>query len=290
MSDKKFVIVTDTNGDLPDAYLAEHGLGRLCLSFSVNGQVYCADKDVIDVSDFYAKMRAGAEIKTMQINPKKARDCFEQYLKQGMEILYLAFSSGMSGSYNSGVLAAEELKDVYPDLRIMVIDTLCASLGQGLLTDYAVKMKEAGKSIDEVAAWVEENKLHLCHMFTVDDLNHLYRGGRVSKTTAVLGTVLNIKPVLHVDDAGKLIPLGKVRGRKQSLLELVNMMEERVGSYKNEVFFISHGDCIEDAQFVANEVKKRFGIKENMINFVGPTVGGHSGPGTIALFFLGEHR
>ena len=171
-----------------------------------------------------------------------------------------------------------------------MIDTLCASLGQGLLTHYAVTMKEAGKSLDEIVSWVEENKLHLCHMFTVDDLNHLYRGGRVSKTTAMLGTVLNIKPLLHVDDEGKLIPLSKVRGRKQSLIGLVNMMEERIGSYHNEIFFISHGDCLEDAKFVAAEVQKRFGIQKHLINFVGPTIGAHSGPGTVALFFLGEKR
>lgn len=290
MSDQKFVIITDSNADLPESYLAEHSLGCMNLSFSVDGVVFNADQEPIDTPSFYAKMRAGADIKTMQIYPEYARSYFENYLKDGYDILYLAFSSGLSGSYNSGVIAAQELKESYPDAKIVVIDTLCASLGQGLLTHYAVLMKEEGKTLDEVAEWTEKNKLHLCHLFTVDDLNHLYRGGRVSKTSAVLGTVLNIKPVLHVDNDGKLIPLGKVRGRKQSLTELVNMMEARIGTYKNEVIFVSHGDCLADAEFVANEVKKRFGIKKNMINFVGPTVGGHSGPGTIALFFMGEKR
>lgn len=290
MSEKKFVIVTDTNADFPEEYLKNHGLGRLCLSFSVNGKTFCADKDVIDEHAFYDQMRAGADVKTMQVNPEQAKSYFEQYLKDGIEVLYLAFSFGLSGSYNSALIAADELKESYPDLRVVVVDTLCASLGQGLLTHYAVTMKESGKSLDEIVSWVEENKLHLCHMFTVDDLNHLYRGGRVSKTTAVLGTVLNIKPLLHVDDAGKLIPLGKVRGRKQSLIGLVNMMEERIGSYHNEVFFISHGDCLEDAKFVAAEVQKRFGIQKHLIHFVGPTIGAHSGPGTVALFFLGEKR
>jgi DegV family protein with EDD domain len=290
LEEKKFVIVTDTNADFPEEYLKNHGLGRLCLSFSVDGKTFCADQDVIDEHAFYDQMRAGADVKTMQVNPEKARAYFEEYLKNGVEVLYLAFSSGLSGSYNSALIAAEELKELYPDLRVVVVDTLCASLGQGLLTHYAVTMKEKGRSLDEIVSWVEENKLHLCHMFTVDDLNHLYRGGRVSKTAAVLGTVLNIKPLLHVDDAGKLIPLGKVRGRKQSLLGLVNMMEERIGSYHNEIFFVSHGDCLEDAKFVASEVQKRFGIQKHLIHFVGPTIGAHSGPGTVALFFLGERR
>ena len=217
MEEKKFVIVTDTNADFPEDYLKNHGLGRLCQSFSVNGKSFSADEDVIDEHAFYDQMRAGADVKTMQVNPEQAKAYFEEYLKNGVEVLYLAFSSGLSGSYNSALLAAEELKETYPDLRVVVVDTLCASLGQGLLTHYAVIMKETGRSLDEIVSWVEENKLHLCHMFTVDDLNHLYRGGRVSKTAAVLGTVLNIKPLLHVDDAGKLIPLGKVRGRRQSL-------------------------------------------------------------------------
>ncbi|MCI9406485.1 MAG: DegV family protein [Oscillospiraceae bacterium] len=290
MDEKKFVIVTDTNADFPEEYLKNHGLGRLCLSFSVDGNTFCADQDVIDEHAFYDQMRAGADVKTMQVNPEKARAYFEEYLKNGLEVLYLAFSSGLSGSYNSALIAADELKELYPDLRVVVVDTLCASLGQGLLTHYAVTMKEKGRTMDEIVSWVEENRLHLCHMFTVDDLNHLYRGGRVSKTAAVLGTVLNIKPLLHVDDAGKLVPLGKVRGRKQSLLGLVNMMEERIGSYHNEIFFVSHGDCLEDAKFVASEVQKRFGIQKHLIHFIGPTIGAHSGPGTVALFFLGERR
>ena len=161
MSEKKFVIVTDTNADFPEEYLKNHGLGRLCLSFSVNGKTFCADKDVIDEHAFYDQMRAGADVKTMQVNPEQAKSYFEQYLKDGIEVLYLAFSSGLSGSYNSALIAADELKESYPDLRVVVVDTLCASLGQGLLTHYAVTMKESGKSLDEIVSWVEENKLHM---------------------------------------------------------------------------------------------------------------------------------
>ena len=227
---------------------------------------------------------------TSQVNPEEAAAMLEPYLQEGKDILHLGFSSGLSGTLNSMRVAGGMLSEKYPEARIIVIDTLCACLGEGLLLHHALKRKAEGMSIDQLAEWVEENKLHICHDVTVDDLNHLYRGGRVSKTTAMLGTVLNIKPLLHVDDEGKLIPLSKVRGRKQSLIGLVNMMEERIGSYHNEIFFISHGDCLEDAKFVAAEVQKRFGIQKHLINFVGPTIGAHSGPGTVALFFLGEKR
>ena len=226
----------------------------------------------------------------MQVNPEQAKSYFEQYLKDGIEVLYLAFSSGLSGSYNSAIIAAEELKESYPDLRVAVIDTLCASLGQGLLTHYAVTMKEAGKSLDEIASWVEENKLHLCHMFTVDDLNHLKRGGRVSSAAALFGPMLSIKPVLHVDDQGRLIPVSKARGRKASLLALVDHMEQTAVNPKDQTVFISHGDCLEDAKFVAEEIRRRLGTEDIRINYIGPVIGNHAGPGTVALFFLGTER
>ncbi len=285
-----YVIVTDTNADLPAEYLNKHQLPRLCLTFYVNGESYNADTKPMDEHLFYDKMRADAEVKTMQVNPEQARECFEPYLKKGMDILYLAFSSGLSGTYNSGVIAAQELKEQYPERTIEVVDTLAASLGQGLLTHYAVIMKEAGRSLQEVKSWVEENRLKLVHLFTVDTLKYLHKGGRVSAATAIVGGMLNIKPVLHVDDEGKLVAVDKVRGRKNSLLRMVELMEEQIGDCKNDVFFISHGDCIDDAKFLAGEVQKRFGIKENMIHFVCPTIGAHSGPGTVALFFLGEKR
>ena len=189
-------------------------------------------------------------------------------------------------------LAAEELKEEYPDRKISVVDSLCASLGEGLFVYKAVQMKEAGASMEEVAAWLEEHKQNFCHVFTVDDLFHLYRGGRVSKAAAIVGTMINLKPLLHVDDEGHLIPLSKVRGRKKSLATLVSMMEERIGSWKdkNDIIFISHGDCEEDAQYVAKLVREKFGYESFLINTIGATIGTHSGPGTVALFFMGEYR
>ena len=229
---------------------------------------------------------------TAQVNPEDARALIEPYLKAGKDVLHIAFSSGLSGSYNSARIAGEELQEEYPDRKIVVIDSLAASLGQGLLVYLAQKKKEEGKTMDEVAQWVMEHRLNMVHTFTVDDLNHLYRGGRVSKTTAVVGGVLNIKPVLHVDDEGKLIPVGKVRGRKKSLLALVDMMEEKLGSYKNscDTIFISHGDCEQDAQFVVDKIKEKYPIQTVLMNHVGATIGAHSGPGTVALFFVGENR
>ena len=199
---------------------------------------------------------------------------------------------GVKASGECVRLAAEELKEEYPDRKILVVDSLCASLGEGLFVYKAVQMKEAGASVDEVAAWLEEHKQNFCHVFTVDDLFHLYRGGRVSKAAAIVGTMINLKPLLHVDDEGHLIPLSKVRGRKKSLATLVSMMEERIGSWKdkNDIIFISHGDCEEDAQYVAKLVREKFGYESFLINTIGATIGTHSGPGTVALFFMGEYR
>jgi DegV family protein with EDD domain len=213
-------------------------------------------------------------------------------MSEGYDILHIAFSSALSGSCSVAATVARELCDENPDTKILVIDSLCASLGEGLLLHKAVLLKESGKTIDEVADWLENNKLNLCHLFTVDDLHHLHRGGRVSKATAIIGTLINVKPVLHVDNEGRLIPLNNVRGRKKALISLVDQMEIRIKDYpgSNDIIFISHGDCIEDAEFVAELIKERFGIKESLINFVSPTIGAHSGPGTVALFFMGKER
>lgn len=286
-----FMITTDNNSDLPMNYYDEHSVGVISLTYTMEGQTY--DMYTAPPShEFYDSMRRGSMPTTSQVNPSDAREIFEKHLKEGKDILHIAFSSGLSGSYNSSRIAAEELTEEYPDAKVITIDSLCASLGQGLLVHKAVQMRDEGKSIDEIADWLENHKKNLCHMFTVDDLNHLYRGGRVSKMTAVFGTMINIKPILHVDNTGKLINVDKVRGRKKSLNDLVNKMEAKVGSYrdKNDVIFISHGDCPEDAQYVANQVEERFGYHEFLINDVGPTIGAHSGPGTIALFFMGDAR
>ncbi len=213
-------------------------------------------------------------------------------LQEGKDVLHLGFSSGLSGTYNSVRIAGEELKHKYPNRKIIVIDSLCACLGEGILLYYALKLKEEGKTIEEVAKWVEENKLHLCHMFTVDDLNHLYRGGRVSKPAAIVGSMISIKPILHVDDAGTLQVIGKVHGRNKSLKTLVDLMEEKMGSWKdkNEIFMICQGDVQPEAEQVAQMVKDRFGISQSLISYTGPVIGSHTGAGVIGLFFMGDHR
>ena len=288
---REYVITTDNNSDLPESYCREHGVGCMYLSYSMDGTHY-THENFLPVEEFYAKMRAGSLPTTAQVNPEEAKNLFEPYLKEGKDILHIAFSSGLSGSCNSTRIAAEELSEEYPDRKIVVIDSLAASLGQGLLVYYAQKRKEEGEDMDAVAAWTEAHKKNIVHLFTVDDLNHLYRGGRVSKTTAVLGGMLNIKPILHVDNEGKLTPIGKVRGRKKSLLELASLMDKHIGSYAGscDTIFISHGDCADEAKFLSDKIREKYSIKTEIINHVGATIGAHSGPGTMALFFLGDER
>ena len=287
----QFKIVTDINADLPASYLEEHEIEVMYLSYTIDQNTYSRGKE-LDYKEFYRLMREGKMPTTSQVNPDEAKRVFLEAMKESSEILCLSFSSGLSGTYNSARIAAEEMLEEYPDLKIRVVDSKCASLGEGLFVHKAVTMRAEGKSMVETADWLEENISHFVHIFTVDDLNHLYRGGRVSKTAAVIGTMVNIKPILHVDDEGHLVPIGKVRGRKKSLHELVYYMEKKVGNYllNNDIIFISHGDCIEDANFVADCIKEKFGIDSFLIHNVGPTIGAHSGPGTMALFFIGESR
>lgn len=286
-----FTIITDSTADLPKEYLKEHGIPTMNLRYIIDGESYGYDKE-LDVHVFYNMMREGKMPTTSQVNPEEAKEFFMKYREESKEILCISFSSGLSGTYNSARIAAQEVMEECPDTKIMVIDTLSASLGEGLLVHKAVSMRKEGKSLQETADWLEQHKLNLVHMFTVDDLNHLYRGGRVSKAAAIIGTMASIKPILHVDNEGHLIPLNKVRGRKKSLAALVDAMEHKMGDWRsqNDIVFISHGDVQEDAELVRDEVKKRFGIESFLINHVGPTIGAHSGPGTIALFFLGDIR
>ncbi len=286
-----YVIMTDINADLPEEYIREHGLEVLSLSYMIDGETYDRNHP-LEVGEFYKRMRNGSMPTTSQVNPDQAKKAFTACLKQGKDVLYIAFSSALSGTYNSGRIAAEEIKEegLFPDRKLVVLDSLSASLGQGLLVHKAVQLKEAGKSLEETVSWVEENKLNLCHIFTVDDLFHLHRGGRVSKATAVLGTMINIKPILHVDEEGRLTPIGKVRGRRKSLSALADRMGEQIKGFENPEVFISHGDCLEDAEYVEKLVRERFGVENFVINHVGPTIGAHSGPGTMALFFMGNPR
>lgn len=290
---RNFVITTDTTSDLPKDYINKHNITVLPLTYVLEGITYTQDNG-LEFKEFYNKMKNGSMPTTSQVNPTQAKEVFEKLYKEGFDILHIAFSSVLSGSYNSARIAADEVMDENPDCKIIVIDSLCASLGEGLLIHKVALMKEEGKSVDEVTKWIEENKLHVCHVFTPTDLFHLYRGGRVSKTAAIIGTMINVKPILHVDNEGRLIPLSKVRGRKKSLVTLVDNMEKQIGSYleenKRDGVFIGHGDTLEDAQFVADLIKERFGIESFLIDYVGPVVGAHTGPGILALFFMGEAR
>ena len=287
----EYVITTDNNSDLPEKYFKDHGVGCMYLSYSMDGKNY-THGNFLPEHEFYEAMRNGSMPTTAQVNPENAKALLEPYLKEGKDILHIAFSSGLSGTYNSSRIAAEELMEEYTDRRIIVVDSLSASLGQGLLVWLAQQKKELGQTLEDVADWAEKNKLKMVHLFTVDDLNHLYRGGRVSRTTAIVGSMLNIKPVLHVDNEGKLTAIGKVRGRKKALQELVKLMDEKIGSFGADcdTIFISHGDCEQDAQYVAAKVKEKYNIKNIIINQVGATIGAHSGPGTMALFFVGDVR
>ena len=288
-----FKLVTDNTADLPVEYLKENNVDYIVLSYILDGVAYGKEKE-LDWKEFYAMMRDGKLPTTSQVNPDEAKRFFEESIKENKEILYLAFSSGLSGSYNSGRIAAEEIMEEHSDVKIVVVDSRCASLGEGLLVHKAIKMRDEGKTLEETAQWLNDHIKNLVHVFTVDDLFHLYRGGRVSKTAAVFGTLASIKPKLHVDDDGHLILIGKVRGRKKSLNALVDYMGEKMGSWeqenKDDYVFISHGDALEDAEYVRDQIKERFGMEHFLINNIGPTIGAHAGPGTIALFFMGESR
>ncbi len=227
---------------------------------------------------------------TSQVNPEEAKEALEGFVKEGKDVLHLAFSSALSGTCNSMKIAAEELMEEYPGSKVIVIDTLCACLGEALLLYKTLKQKESGKTLEETAKWVEENKLHICHNVTVDDLNHLHRGGRVSKATAVLGTMVQIKPIIHMDNNGALQVIGKERGRKKALNKIVDMAVKQAEGWDNDIIMITHGDCIEDAEYVASLVRQKMGIDNILINNIGTVIGSHTGPGVVAVFCMGNER
>lgn len=289
MSTRNYKLFSDSTCDLPEDIQKITGVEFIKLKFELEGAFH--DDGGVPYNEFYEELRKGASAKTTQITPVQCVKYFERALLDGYDVLYLGFSSGLSGSFNSACAARDELKERYPEAKIICVDSLCASTGEGLLLYKAWQKKQEGMSIDELAKWLEDNKLHLCHMFTVDDLKFLHRGGRISKATAVAGSILGIKPLLHVDDEGHLIALGKTRGRKQSLAKLVDMMMERVGDWENPVIAICHGDCIEDAEYVKKLALEKLGKKtETIISYTGTVIGAHSGPGTVALFFMGDRR
>ena len=284
-----FCIVTDSGCDLNQSMIDKLNISVVPLMVNFKGTT---QPDNVDdgIGAFYDGLRAGEVATTSAINPTGWDEKIEPILAAGQDALVITFSSGLSTTYQSAVMAAEELKEKYPDRNVRVVDSLCASLGQGLLVWYACQKRDAGLSLDELTAWLEENKFHLCHWFTVDDLMYLKRGGRVSAATALVGTMLQIKPVLHVDNEGHLINVVKARGRKASIEALAKKVGELGLPGENSTVFISHGDCIEDAKLLETMLKERYGVQEAVIGHVGAVIGSHSGPGTLALFFLGTHR
>ena len=284
-----YVILTDSSCDLPDDIVKKYQLEILQLDFIVEGEG-SFHNDQADIEKVYSKLRNGANIKTSAANISQASEAIEALFNQKKDILYLGFSSGLSSTYQTVYMAGQELMEEYPERKMISVDTLAASMGQGLLVYKACQAKDSGKSLEENAQYIEEIKLKLCHWFTVDDLFFLKRGGRISGVTATVGTMLSIKPILHVDDEGHLINVSKVRGRKAAITELANRMEKLAVHPEDQDIFISHGDCIEDAEKLASIIKERFGNDRITISYVGPVIGAHSGPGTLALFFMGEER
>ncbi len=286
---RDYVITVNSTVDLPKEWLEERNVPVVPLRYTMDGQTY-EDMNGLTAKEFFDKLREGKMSVTSQVNPEEAKEALEPFVKAGKDVLHLAFSSGLSGTCNSMKIAGEELQEEYPEAKVIVIDTLCACLGEGLLLYKALQQKAAGKTIQETADWVEENKLHICHDVTVDDLNHLHRGGRISKATAVVGTMVKIKPIIHMDDNGKLQVIGKERGRKKSLNKIVDMAVEQSKGWDNDIIMITHGDCIEDAEYVAGLVREKMGIDNILINNIGTVIGSHTGPGVVAVFCMGNKR
>ena len=284
-----FKIITDSACDLPKAMLQQLDVTTIPLHVMFRGENLVDSVDE-GLKEIYAGLRNGEATSTSAVNPDGWASVMEPALEQGMDALVLAFSSGLSTTYQSAVIAADELREKYPDRKICVVDTLCAALGQGLLLWYACQKRDAGMDLEQLAQWLEDNKLHLCHWVTVNDLMHLKRGGRINATTAVVGTMLQIKPIIHVNDEGKLISVGKARGRKAAMQVLVDKMKELGEGYDNSTVFITHGDCLEDAQQLKDMVEQQCEVKEIFVGNLGAVIGSHAGPGTLALFFMGKHR
>ena len=287
---RDYVIYTDSGCDISPAKLAEWGVPYKSLTFRFNGEEKEYENGEMDIKAFYDKMREGGVAKTAAVNKETFALAFRALLDAGKDILYIGFSTGLSTTYNSARLAAAELAGDYPDAKILTVDTLAASAGQGLLVYLATEKKAAGATIEECAAYIEEIKLHMCHWFTVDDLVYLKRGGRVSGAVAFFGNALGIKPVMHVDNEGHLVNVMKVRGRRTAINTMADKLGETALDAKNGKIFISHGDCLADAEYLASTIAEKFGGQVEIITDVGAVIGAHSGPGTLALFFLGSER
>jgi len=287
-----YQIITDATADLsPDLAIS---LGVVSVPMEINLDeeyyTYVPGGGDIGLDTFYSRMLNGSIARTSQINPQVYTNVFEKYLAQGKDIVYICLSSGVSATVQGALLSADQLKEIYPGRKIFVIDSLCISLGEALIITAAVEKQKNGLNADELAAWLNENKLRVCHWFTVDDLEYLKRGGRLSAVQAAIGTTLNLKPVLHVDDTGHLINVKKVRSRKKALAAMVEEMTQTyLADCSNEVF-IGHGACPADAQQLADLVKNVYADIDIRIFDIGPVIGAHAGPGVLALFFWGKIR
>lgn len=287
---RDYVIITDSSCDILPELLAEWEVPFVSLTYKFDEDAASHGNFDLPFPEFYDRMRKGSVARTAAANMDTFRQAFEPWLKEGKDLLYIGFSSGLSTTVNSGAMAAKELMEEYPERRILVEDTFAASAGFGLLLYLTVQEKRRGATLEEAAKFVEDNRFHLCHWFTVDDLVYLKRGGRVSAAAAFAAGLLNIKPVLHMDDPGHLINMFKVRGRRASIKALADKYGELALDRENGTVFISHGDCIEDAKLLEKMLAERFHAKVKLITYVGPVIGSHSGPGTLALFFLGRER
>ena len=286
---QNYVLMTDSSADLPLALIEELDVRVLQLNVTMEGEAPVPN-DQVDVKEFYGALRQKKSATTSTVSIESFLSAMEEILAQGKDILYLGFSSGLSGTYNAGFVAAGELSEKYPERKIYTVDTLCASLGEGLLVYTIARMKQEGADIETARAFAEEQKLNLCHWFTVDDLFFLKRGGRVSAATAVMGSLLSIKPVMHVDNDGKLINVLKARGRKDAINQLFAKIRDTAINVSEQTVFISHGDCLEDAEYLADRIRNELSVKTVVIDYVGPVIGAHAGPGVLALFFFGMQR
>lgn len=286
-----FDIVTDSSCDMPKEYYEQNNVECVSLGFTMNNVNYEGEGgEKISHEEFYQKLRDGAMPTTYQVTGEMARSRIEKKLKEGKDVLVIAFSSGLSGTAGSFIVAARDLSAEYPERKILVVDSLCASMGEGLLLDYVIKKADSGASIEETAAYAEDLKLHICHFFTVDNLFHLKRGGRVSSATAIIGTMLKIKPVMHVDNDGKLVAIGKVMGRKKALHAIVDNLLSVAELGEDDPIFISHGDCRDEVDYVIDLIRAKKPNVRIEVHFVGTVIGTHSGCGTVAIFAKGAHR
>jgi DegV family protein with EDD domain len=285
-----YAIFTDAASDLPTELIEKHKLFVLPIHFDIGGKNYqhYPDGRELGYADFYSMLRSGAIARTSQINNWEYQQFFEPAVKCGLDIIYICFSSALSGMYNASVAAASELMERYPGRKVYCIDSRCASAGEGMLVHYAALKKQEGLSLEELKEWVVQERDHLCHWFTVDDLNYLKKGGRLSSSSAIIGTMLAVKPILHVNKDGQLVPRGKVRGRRKALTEIAERMEKSCVKPQEQTVFIGHGDCIHDAETVSSLVKQRLGVKDVVISYIGPIIGAHTGPDVLTLCFFGE--